>query len=107
MLDQLASGVVAGKAARIPPSHPCIAATSISTNSIPMPVHNTHIPPWIIDRKESSSVPLDNCGFAITNIVRNSAKELTVHFSRRHGKAIRQNYMSMTFETVGADRSIR
>ncbi|RPA89981.1 hypothetical protein L873DRAFT_1821964 [Choiromyces venosus 120613-1] len=71
MLDELASGVVAGKAARIPP------------------------------------VPPDNCGFAITNIVRNNPKELTVHFGRRRGKAIRQNYMSMTFETVGADRSTR
>ncbi|RPA96911.1 hypothetical protein L873DRAFT_1810718 [Choiromyces venosus 120613-1] len=71
MLDELASHVIAGKAARIPP------------------------------------VPLDNCGFAIKNIVRNSPKELTVYFGRRRGKAIRQNHMSMTFETIDADRSTR
>ncbi|QIW95704.1 hypothetical protein AMS68_001222 [Peltaster fructicola] len=50
---------------------------------------------------------LDNYGFAITNIVRNNPKELTVHFGGARGKAIRQNYMSMTFETVRADGSIK
>lgn len=46
-------------------------------------------------------------GFAITNIVKNNPKELTVHFGGARGKAIRQNYMSMTFETVAADGSIK
>lgn len=46
-------------------------------------------------------------GFAITNIVRNNPKELTIHFGGPRGKAIRQNYMSMTFETVAADGSIK
>jgi len=50
----------------------------------------------------------DGCaGFAITNIVKNNPKELTIHFGGARGKAIRQNYMSMTFETVGADGSIK
>jgi fatty acid synthase subunit beta len=46
-------------------------------------------------------------GFAITNIVKNNPKELTIHFGGPRGKAIRQNYMSMTFETVSADGSIK
>ncbi|KAF1352373.1 acyl transferase domain-containing protein [Delphinella strobiligena] len=50
---------------------------------------------------------LDNYGFAITNIVKNNPKELTIHFGGPRGKAIRQNYMSMTFETVRADGSIK
>ncbi|KAJ8058636.1 hypothetical protein OCU04_012812 [Sclerotinia nivalis] len=50
---------------------------------------------------------MDNYGFAITNIVKNNPKELTIHFGGPRGKAIRQNYMSMTFETVGADGSIK
>lgn len=50
---------------------------------------------------------LDNYGFSITNIVRNNPKELTIHFGGPRGKAIRQNYMAMTFETVAADGSIK
>ncbi|KAF1999609.1 beta subunit of fatty acid synthase [Amniculicola lignicola CBS 123094] len=50
---------------------------------------------------------MDNYGFAITNIVRNNPKELTIHFGGPRGKAIRQNYMSMTFETVSSDGSIK
>ncbi len=46
-------------------------------------------------------------GFAITNIVKNNPKELTIHFGGPRGKAIRQNYMSMTFESVNADGSIK
>ncbi|KAF2280045.1 beta subunit of fatty acid synthase [Westerdykella ornata] len=46
---------------------------------------------------------MDNYGFAITNIVKNNPKELTIHFGGPRGKAIRQNYMSMTFETVNAN----
>ncbi|KAF2144978.1 uncharacterized protein K452DRAFT_316116 [Aplosporella prunicola CBS 121167] len=50
---------------------------------------------------------LDNYGFAITNIVRNNPKELTIHFGGPRGKAIRQNYMSMTFETVSSDGTVK
>jgi len=50
---------------------------------------------------------MDNYGFAITNIVRNNPKELTIHFGGPRGKAIRQNYMSMTFETVASDGTVK
>ncbi|KAK5135240.1 hypothetical protein LTR08_005490 [Meristemomyces frigidus] len=50
---------------------------------------------------------MDNYGFAITSIVKDNPKELTIHFGGARGKAIRQNYMSMTFETVAADGSIK
>ncbi|KAF4627357.1 hypothetical protein G7Y89_g10799 [Cudoniella acicularis] len=50
---------------------------------------------------------MDNYGFAITNIVKNNPKELTIHFGGPRGKAIRANYMAMTFETVGSDGSIK
>ncbi|KAK4100223.1 beta subunit of fatty acid synthase [Parathielavia hyrcaniae] len=50
---------------------------------------------------------MDTYGFAITNIVKNNPKELTIHFGGPRGKAIRQNYMAMTFETVTADGSIK
>ena len=46
-------------------------------------------------------------GFAITNIVKNNPRELTIHFGGPRGKAIRQNYMSMTFETVSADGTVK
>ncbi|KAI9703508.1 MAG: beta subunit of fatty acid synthetase [Bogoriella megaspora] len=50
---------------------------------------------------------MDNYGFKITNIVKNNPKELTIHFGGPSGMAIRQNYMSMTFETVSADGSVK
>ncbi|KAK4553557.1 beta subunit of fatty acid synthetase [Recurvomyces mirabilis] len=50
---------------------------------------------------------MDNYGFAITNIVKNNPKEFTVHFGGARGKAIRQNYISMTFETVASDGTIK
>lgn len=50
---------------------------------------------------------LDQYGFEITNIVRNNPKELTIHFGGPRGKAIRANYMNMTFESVAADGSIK
>ena len=49
----------------------------------------------------------DSSGFAITHIVKDNPKELTIHFGGPRGKAIRQNYMSMTFETVASDGSIK
>jgi fatty acid synthase subunit beta len=50
---------------------------------------------------------LENYGLSIIDIVKNNPKELTVHFGGPRGKAIRQNYMSMTFETVNADGTIK
>ncbi|KAI9783022.1 MAG: beta subunit of fatty acid synthetase [Peltula sp. TS41687] len=50
---------------------------------------------------------MDNYGFSITNIVKNNPKELTIYFGGPRGKAIRQNYMSMTFETVATDGTVR
>ena len=50
---------------------------------------------------------MSNYGFSITNIVKNNPKELTIHFGGPRGKAIRENYMSMTFESVNADGSIK
>ncbi|KAL9100120.1 MAG: hypothetical protein Q9163_004463 [Psora crenata] len=50
---------------------------------------------------------MENYGFSITNIVKNNPKELTIHFGGPRGKAIRENYMSMTFESVNADGSVK
>lgn len=50
---------------------------------------------------------LENYGFSITNIVRNNPKELTIHFGGPRGKAIRQNYMAMTFESVSSDGTVK
>ena len=50
---------------------------------------------------------MENYGFSITNIVKNNPKELTIHFGGPRGKAIRENYMSMTFESVNADGTIK
>ena len=57
------------------------------------------------DRADSHFI--ENYGFSIVNIVKNNPKELTIYFGGPRGKAIRHNYMSMTFETVDADGSIR
>lgn len=50
---------------------------------------------------------IENYGLSIIDIVKNNPKELTVYFGGPRGKAIRHNYMSMTFETVNADGSIK
>ncbi len=50
---------------------------------------------------------MDNYGLSIINIVKNNPKELTIHFGGPRGKAIRQNYMAMTFESINADGSIK
>lgn len=50
---------------------------------------------------------IENYGLSIIDIVKNNPKELTVYFGGPRGKAIRQNYMSMTFESVNADGSIK
>ncbi|KAL4780487.1 acyl transferase domain-containing protein [Aspergillus varians] len=50
---------------------------------------------------------IENYGLSIIDIVKNNPKELTVYFGGPRGKAIRQNYMSMTFETVNVDGTIK
>ncbi|KAI9886837.1 MAG: beta subunit of fatty acid synthetase [Watsoniomyces obsoletus] len=50
---------------------------------------------------------MDNYGFSIVDIVKNNPKELTIYFGGPRGKAIRGNYMSMTFETVAADGTVK
>jgi fatty acid synthase subunit beta len=53
------------------------------------------------------ALPLTCIGFSITHIVRNNPKEFTVHFGGPKGKAIRQKYMDMKFETVAQDGSTK
>ncbi|KAJ5219767.1 Fatty acid synthase subunit beta [Penicillium chermesinum] len=50
---------------------------------------------------------IENYGLSIIDIVKNNPKELTVYFGGPRGKAIRQNYMAMTFESVNPDGSIK
>lgn len=50
---------------------------------------------------------LENYGFSIINIVKNNPQELTIHFGGPRGKKIRQNYMSMTFESINADGTVK
>lgn len=50
---------------------------------------------------------MDNYGLSIINIVKNNPKELTIHFGGPRGKAIRQNYMAMTFESINADGTVK
>ncbi|KAI0178899.1 fatty acid synthase beta subunit [Hypoxylon sp. FL1284] len=46
---------------------------------------------------------LDTFGFSILEIVRNDPKELTVYFGGARGKAIRQNYLAMTCQSLELD----
>ncbi|WEW59454.1 beta subunit of fatty acid synthetase [Emydomyces testavorans] len=50
---------------------------------------------------------LENYGFSIINIVKNNPRELTIHFGGPQGKKIRHNYMSMTFESINADGTVK
>lgn len=50
---------------------------------------------------------LENYGFSILHIVRFNPKELTVHFGGARGRTIRDNYISMTFETVSSDGTVK
>ncbi|KAI0483301.1 beta subunit of fatty acid synthase [Xylariaceae sp. FL0804] len=50
---------------------------------------------------------LDTFGFSILNIVKNNPNELTIHFGGPRGKAIRENYMQMTYETIAPDGSVK
>lgn len=50
---------------------------------------------------------IDNYGFSILHIVNNNPKELTVHFGGLKGKKIRENYISMNFETISEDGKLQ
>ncbi|KAG2217921.1 hypothetical protein INT45_012584 [Circinella minor] len=50
---------------------------------------------------------MKNYGFSIIEIVRDNPKEKTVHFGGPRGNAIRQNYMSMTYDVVESDGTIK
>lgn len=50
---------------------------------------------------------LTNYGFSILDIVRNNPKEFTVHFGGPQGNAIRENYISMMFESIAEDGSLK
>ncbi|KAJ1909732.1 fatty acid synthase alpha subunit Lsd1, partial [Mycoemilia scoparia] len=46
-------------------------------------------------------------GFSIIDIVRNNPKEKTIHFGGPKGKEMRDNYRSMTYDTVDASGSVK
>lgn len=50
---------------------------------------------------------VDNYGFSILDIVKNNPNELTIHFGGAKGRKIRENYVSMMFETIGEDGEIK
>ncbi|AOA61009.1 Fatty acid synthase subunit beta [Komagataella phaffii CBS 7435] len=50
---------------------------------------------------------INNYGFSILDIVKNNPTELTVHFGGAKGRSIRNNYISMMFETVAADGQLK
>ncbi|GFF35514.1 fatty acid synthase subunit beta [Aspergillus udagawae] len=45
-------------------------------------------------------------GFPITRIVRDNPKTLTVYFGGVKGRAVRENYISLTFDTVSEDGTV-
>lgn len=49
---------------------------------------------------------IETYGFSILDIVKNNPNELTVHFGGPKGREIRENYISMMFETVADDGSL-
>ncbi|ODQ45125.1 hypothetical protein PICMEDRAFT_73908 [Pichia membranifaciens NRRL Y-2026] len=50
---------------------------------------------------------IETYGFSILDIVKNNPNELTVHFGGPKGRTIRENYISMMFETIAADGSLK
>jgi fatty acid synthase subunit beta len=50
---------------------------------------------------------INHYGFSILDIVQNNPKELTIHFGGAKGRAIRDNYIGMMFETIGEDGSLK
>ncbi|RAK71383.1 beta subunit of fatty acid synthase [Aspergillus fijiensis CBS 313.89] len=47
----------------------------------------------------------DSYGWSVLDIVRNNPKSITVHFGGKRGRKIRQNYLSITTETVLPDNT--
>lgn len=50
---------------------------------------------------------IDNYGFSILDIVRNNPNELTIHFSGKKGRKVRETYRGMMFETIGANGELK
>lgn len=50
---------------------------------------------------------VENYGFSILHIVQDNPNELTVHFGGSKGRAVRENYITMMFETVGENGEIK
>lgn len=50
---------------------------------------------------------VNNYGFSILDIVQNNPNELTIHFGGAKGRAIRDNYIGMMFETIGEDGALK
>ncbi|ODQ82934.1 hypothetical protein BABINDRAFT_78539 [Babjeviella inositovora NRRL Y-12698] len=50
---------------------------------------------------------MNTYGFSIISIVKDNPNELTIHFGGPKGRAIRENYISMMFESVAADGSLK
>ncbi|KAG7748821.1 hypothetical protein KL912_001883 [Ogataea haglerorum] len=50
---------------------------------------------------------IDNYGFSILDIVKNNPNELTVHFGGPKGRKIRENYITMMFETIDEDGKLK
>lgn len=50
---------------------------------------------------------INTYGFSIIDIVKNNPKELTVHFGGPKGKAIRENYISMMFESIDENGQVK
>ncbi|ODV58075.1 tetrafunctional fatty acid synthase subunit FAS1 [Ascoidea rubescens DSM 1968] len=50
---------------------------------------------------------LNSYGFSILDIVKNNPNEMTIYFGGAEGRKIRQNYMSMMFETIDEDGNLK
>jgi len=76
---------------------------------VDQPDTNTRSPlPWAAEMGHTPVSQVDSysiIGFAITIIVRNNPKEFTVRFGRPRGKAIGENYISITLESIDAEGS--
>ncbi|KAG9248120.1 fatty acid synthase subunit beta dehydratase [Calycina marina] len=56
---------------------------------------------------ETDSFFITNYGFALTYIVRENPKDMTVYFGGKDGERVRENYMKMEFEHVQPDGSVK
>ncbi|EGV63242.1 beta subunit of fatty acid synthetase [Yamadazyma tenuis] len=50
---------------------------------------------------------INNYGFSILDIVKNNPNELTIHFNGKKGRKIRENYITMMFETIAENGEIK